>query len=148
MSVSVISEQEIRIFLMDFKEVNPLLDGVRWSSKDIEQASINIVDMFNVMNPPTGHAYSIETFPSRYLLLMGVAGYLLKSAGINQLNNNLSYSADGVQINDLDAGPAMLQTGAELSKEFKELAQQMKVSQNIAQVYGTQPSEFRTLPVI
>lgn len=128
--------------MMDKTELNPLILGVRWSAEAIDAAMTNVVDYFNVMNPPSSQKYTVESFPYRYLMLMGSAGYLLKSAAINEAANQLSYAADGVQINDKDKAQIFISMGTEYWNEFKEAAHDIKLNQNIAEVYGTKHSEY------
>jgi|APCry1669190119_1035276.scaffolds.fasta_scaffold00190_14 hypothetical protein len=142
MANPLITPEEIRLFMMDRAELNPLLLGIRWTQEMINQAMINTVDYFNLMLPPIGVYYTIEKFPFRGLLLLGTSGYLLRSAAINEAGNQFSYAADGVQINDKDKAQIFLELGNQLWTEFKELAQNIRISQNIAQVYGTKNSEY------
>src|SRR3954465_7030455 len=100
MATPIITEKEIRVFLMDKPELNPLLGGLKFNSEDIEQAVINTIDHFNASLPQTGQNYTVENFPSRYILLIGVSGYLLKSASINESINQLDYNVEGVSVQD------------------------------------------------
>lgn len=108
----------------------------------IEQAMINTVDYFNLMNPPTGDMYSVESFPFRSLLLLGTASYLLRSGAINEAANSLSYAADGIQVNDKDKAQVFMSLSQALQQDFKELGQQIKMNQNISQIYGVKHSEY------
>lgn len=143
MAASIITEKELRLFAFDRPELNTLIDGVKFSSEDIERATTMVVDHFNLLAPPTGHFYTIESFPSRTLLCLGVWGWLLRGAAIGEAMNNLTYNADGVQINDRDKAETFTQVGGSLWQEYVDLAKNMKISQNIAQVFGTKHSEYR-----
>jgi hypothetical protein len=142
MATPILTAEEVRLFLQDRKELNPLILGVRFTPEMIEQAMINTVDYYNLMNPPTGVMYSIETFPYRAILLLGTAAYLLRSGAINEAANSLSYAADGIQVNDKDKAQIFTSLGDMLHNEFKELGQQVKMNQNIAQIYGVKHSEY------
>jgi hypothetical protein len=142
MATPILTAEEVRLFLQDRAELNSLLLGIRFTPEMIEQAMINTVDYYNLMNPPTGTMYSIENFPYRSLLLLGAAAYLLRSGAINEAANQLSYSADGVQINDKDKAQIFMSLAENLQKDFKELGQQIKMNQNIAQIYGVKHSEY------
>lgn len=143
MSAPAITEKDIRLFVMDKPELNTLICGNKWSSEAIESAMITAIDMFNIIPPPTSYNYTIESFPSRGLLLLGTTAMLLKGAAIYEAVNELSYSAAGVSIDDHNKAQIYTALGKELWDEFKELAQQVKVSQNAAQCYGTKNSEYR-----
>jgi len=142
MATPILTAEEVRLFLQDRQELNPLLLGVRFTPEMIEQAMINTVDYYNLMNPPTGIMHSIESFPYRSLLLLGTAAYLLRSGSINEAANSLSYAADGVQINDKDKAQIFMSLSQALQQDFKELGQQIKMNHNIAQIYGVKHSEY------
>lgn len=142
MATPVLTPEEVRLFLQDRSELNPLLLGVRFTSEMIEQAMVNAVDYYNLMNPPTGVMYTVETFPYRSLLLLGAASYLLRSGAINEAANQLTYSADGVQVNDKDKAQIFMTLAQNLQQDFKELGQQIKMNHNISQIYGVKHSEY------
>lgn len=142
MSTPILTGEEVRLFLQDREELNLLLLGIRFTPEMIEQAMINTVDYFNLMNPPLGMMFSLESFPYRSLLLLGTASYLLRSGAINEAANQLSYAADGVQVNDKDKSQIFMSLAQSLQQDFKELGQQIKMNHNIAQIYGVKHSEY------
>lgn len=138
----VLTSEEVRLFLQDREELNPLLLGIRFTPEMIEQAMINTVDYYNMMNPPTGVMYAVEEFPYRSLLLLGTAAYLLRSGAINEAANQLTYAADGIQVSDKDKAQIFMSLSQSMQDDFKQLGQQIKMNQNIAQIYGTKYSEY------
>jgi hypothetical protein len=142
MANSILTSEEIRLFLMDRAELNPLLLGVRFSPEMIDQAILNVVDYYNLLPPPASTMYTVESFPYRSLLLLGASGYLLRSAAINEASNQLTYSASGVQISDKDKAQIFLSLGGSLWDEFKALASNIKISNNISEAYGVKHSEY------
>lgn len=142
MAQSILTAEEIRLFLLDRAELNPLLLGIRFTPEMIEQAIINTVDYFNLMNPPINEYYTVENFPFRALLLLGASGYLLRSAAINEASNQLTYASDGVQVNDKDKAQIFLSIGGGLWEEFKQMATNIRININVGQVYGTKHSEY------
>ena len=142
MATPIITADEVRLFLLDRSEMNPLLLGIRFTPEMIEQAMVNTVDYYNLIPPPCGKMYTIESFPFRSVLLLGTAGYLLRSAAINEAANQFSYSADGVQVNDKDKAQIFMSLGNGFWEEFKELARNIKINQNIASAYGVKHSEY------
>jgi len=147
MANSIITEKELRIWSMDRPELNTLVDGVKFTPEDIEQACINVVDYFNLIPPPNKHAYTVENFPSRALMALGVWGWLLRGAAIGDAINNLTYSAAGVQVNDRDKAEIYTNLGTAMWQEFKELATQMKLVQSVNKAYGIASSEYYGLPL-
>lgn len=142
MAQSILTAEEIRLFLLDRAELNPLLLGIRFTPEMIEQAIINTVDYFNLMNPPINEYYTVENFPFRALLLLGASGYLLRSAAVNEASNQLTYASDGVQVNDKDKAQIFLSIGGGLWEEFKQMATNIRININVGQVYGIKHSEY------
>lgn len=128
---------------MDKPELNPLLRGVRWSPEEIDHAIIMTIGYFNETPPQVG-TFTAESFPYPFTLLLGVAGYLLKSAAINEASNNLQYSLDSVAVNDKDKSDIFLKLGTQYWTEFQTLSQNQKVSLNVSSAFGSVTSEYRT----
>ena len=145
MATPKITEKDIRIFMMDKPELNPLLRGVRWSPEEIDAALVHTVSMFNESPPNTGTYYTIEGFPWRYTLLLGAAGHLLRSASINEASNNLAYQLDGVSVNDKDKAEIFLKLGNQYWQEFKDQVTALKVQENLSMAFGSMESEHRIL---
>jgi hypothetical protein len=141
MALAKLTEQDIRIFLMDKKELNPLLRGVRWSTEDIDAAVNRCIDYYNE-TPPFINPQTANTFPYKFTLLAGVSGHLLRSASINEASNQLQYSADGVTVLDKDKAEIFAKIGGMFWDEFKEKVTNIKVAQNVAAAFGTNPSEL------
>lgn len=145
MATGRLTEKDIRMFLLDKPELNPLLRGLKWGSEEIEAAMIMTVSYFNETPPPTGQSYTVETFPFSYAYLIGVSGHLLRSASINDAVNNLNYSLDGVQVNDKDKAEIFARLGQQYWEEYKQMVVNIKTTQNVAAAYGNMNSEFRAI---
>lgn len=143
MAAAILTENDIRIHMMDKPELNTLVGGVRWSPADIEHAMVNTVAYFNESAPATGMTYTIEQFPFRYCLLTGVTGYLLRSAAINEASNQLDYSAENISVQDKNKAPLFTQLGNQFWEEFKTMSYNIKLNQYTSQLYGSIGSEFR-----
>jgi hypothetical protein len=141
MAATKLDETSIRLFLMDRKELNPLLRGVRWDSPDIDGAIARCCDYFNE-TPPFVVSYNPINFPYRYTLLLGVAGHLLKSASINEASNQLDYAADGITIQDKNKAEIFAKLGGLMWDEFKEKVQAIKIAANVGMAFGTEFSEL------
>ena len=147
MATSLLDADDVRIYLSDYTEKNPLLGGVRWTDKQIEKAQIMAVDRFNLIQPTT-YAYTVENFPSAALLLMGVCGWLLKGEAVNQASNQLSYQANGVTIDDYNKAEVFTSLGKQFWDDFMETSKNVKVTQNISRCFGSKGSDYSYLPVI
>jgi hypothetical protein len=141
MAIAQITETDIRTFCMDRKELNSLLRGVRWSTEDIDNALNRCTDFFNE-TAPFVVSFTPQTFPYRYTLLIGVAGHLLRSASINEASNQLDYSADGVTVQDKNKAQIFASIGNQFWEEFKDKVVNIKITINVANAFGTMPSEL------
>lgn len=128
--------------MLDKPEANTLVEGVRWTQEDIDKAMIDVIDAFNTIPPPVGYVNSAETFPLRYLLLIGTAGHLLRGAAVGEASNQLNYAADGVQVADRDKAQIFTELGNGFWKEFLDMAKQIKISQNVNALLGAIGSEY------
>jgi hypothetical protein len=144
MATAIITENTVRLHLMDRPELNTLLRGCRFSPEEINAAIVSCVAYYNE-SPPFYGSHSVESFPYFYTLLCGVSGYLLKSAAINEASNNLEYSANGVTVNDKNKAEIFLRIGGMFWDEFKQKVQDIKVSKNISAAFGSQESEYMRL---
>lgn len=142
MSATKVTESDVRGWMKDLPELNPLLDGVRFSSEDIERAQMYVVDYYNMLPPPVSTMYTVENFPHMYLLLVGTCAFLLKGAAVNQASNNLSYSAEGVQVDDMNKASVFMQMGDKYWSEYTDMAKQVKINRNVAAAYGSVFSEY------
>ena len=141
MATPKLTETNLRIFMMDRKELNTLLRGVRWDTKDIDEAINMCVSYYNG-TPPFVDYQTSTTFPYTWLLLTGVSAHLLKSASINEASNQLNYSADGVSVQDKDKAEIFSRIGGAMWDEFKSKVQDIKISVNVSLAFGSSPSEL------
>jgi len=138
-----ITEKDIREFMLDKPEINPLLRGVRWTSEDIASAIENAIDEANCIPPMLPELqYTEDNFPYKAILKQGVAGSLLRSAAINQASNQISYSADGIQVNDFDKADIFAKLGNDYWQGFQARVADLKLQANAACAFGTSVSEY------
>ena len=126
---------EVRDFMRDYPELNRLIEGEETSDRMIQWAIINTVEKFNI-TPPLIGTFTIETFPSRYLLLTGTASHVLKSAGLLYSRNQLDYSAGGVTVSHSNKTPLYMSWTQLFDSEWHQQTKALKVSLNIEQAYG------------
>lgn len=143
MATAVITEDEIRSFMMDKPELNPLISGVKWDSKDIDRAIVTAIDYYNNSPPFIGRGYTVENFPYRYALLIGVTGLLLRGAAVNQAINQLDYAVDGVHVNDYDKAQLFMSLGNAFWEEYKQMVTSIKIGTNISNAFGRVGSEYK-----
>lgn len=142
MATAKLTAKQLRLWAQDRPELNTLVDGIKFDDEQIDFAMKLTVDSWNTMPPPIGE-YTIENFPHISLMLLGTWAWLLRGAAIGEAQNHLSYSAEGVSIDDRDKAAVFTQLGKDFWEEFKDTAKQIKIAQNIADAYGYKGSEFR-----
>lgn len=146
-----LTTDQIRMFLRDFAlgklpggQGNIILDDVQFTKDEIDFAIIMTTDAFNVMTPMS--SFTPETFPSQYLLLIGVTRFLLMSESIHQLRNQ-------VQAQDGDIAPSgiyekssnYLNLAQALQNEWQFIARNMKNQYNMEGAYGFIQSGYRNV---
>lgn len=122
----------VRAYIRDYDEVNRVVDGLESSDKDIKIAAIACLSEFN--NTPPVTSYTIATFPSTYLLLIGTIIHLLYGIGILQTRNFLPASGEGVASPD---NPQFNMTWAsKMEAKYEKDMKQLKVYINIRECQG------------
>jgi hypothetical protein len=125
---------QVRLFMRDYRELNRLIDGVEHSNRQIVWAIMDCLDDFNTTPPFT--QFTLFTFPSRSLLLRGVACSLLESLGILQTRNHLNFSDGGLQVGINDK-TQYIQSWLQLMKnQYEEKKLRIKVAYNIETAWG------------
>jgi len=126
----VIDPEEVREFLRDFPDKNPLVDGVEFSDAEAEKAIKRTISMANVVARPT--SYTVSSFPNDYVLLMGVCSYLLKSEATRQLRNEAMYQDGNIQPVGLDnKQQAYAALAAQFNQEFIQMLTAIKIQENL-----------------
>lgn len=126
--------QAVRLYMRDFPELNRLINGEESSNRQIVWAIMDTLDDFNTTPPFTG--FGVGTFPSKSLLVRGVAITLLESVGLLQTRNHLSFSDGGIQVGINDKTPYIQSWLQLLKNSYEEKKQRLKVSYNIESAWG------------
>lgn len=140
----VIAVDEVRRFMRDYPDKNILLDDVEFSLEDINQGLDFVVGAYNAVTPIS--SLSVEGWPSnlRYLLLLGVSWYLIKSCAFLQLRNQATVQdGDIAPIGIDDKFPLYMQMHRELKTEWDFLVRQVKTQLNLESGYGCLSSGYR-----
>ena len=137
----------LRLFLNDTPELNRLIRKEESSNEKLDLALLLAIDDFNITPPPLGDV-SVENFPSIWLLLYGATIQVLRSAGILQSRNELTYQSGNVSVRIFDKTQLYQSWLASFIQNYEMRKQQYKVSQNIngAMSAGV-PSEYSYLLV-
>ena len=123
---------EIREFLRDYSGMNPLLDDVEFSDSECETATLRAIDLANAIARPTG--WTLESFPNKYVLLLGAASHLMKSESFRQLRNQATYQDGNMQPVGVDDKQALyVGMSTSLRNEFGQMVTSIKISENMGQ---------------
>lgn len=132
----------VRLFMRDHPELNRLIAGEEHSNRQIVWAILDTLDDFNTTPPFT--RFDLSTFPSRSLLLRGVACALLESVGILQTRNHLSFSDGGITVGINDKTQFIQAWLQVFRNAYEDKKTKLKVSYNIESAWGGGiHSEFR-----
>lgn len=126
--------QQIRTYLRDYPELNRLVAGVENSNRQVVWAISDCLDDFNTSPPFTN--FGLTNFPSKSLLLRGVAVTLLESVGLLQTRNHLQFSDGGIQVGINDKTPFIQSWIQLLRNSYEEKKERLKVALNIESAWG------------
>lgn len=120
---------------------NFLLDDVDIPNELLSLATDLAVDQFNTTPPIFDEPLTVETFPYRLELLIGVTGRVLKSKGLNLMRNALPYqSASGTAVDDRGKAKSYIDLGDQFLAEYTDriikIKQQMNINAGFGHVYG------------
>jgi hypothetical protein len=142
----IVTTDQVRRFMRDYPDKNILLDDVEFSQEDVNQGIEMVTSKYNAVTPQTSLFPS--TWPShlQYVLLLGVAAYLIKSCAFLQLRNQATYQdGDIAPIGIDDKYPLYLQFSQALQAEWDELVRGIKTQNNLECAYGSLSSGYRNV---
>lgn len=134
---------DIRAFLRDQPNYNILIDGVEFSNEDLQRAIRFTVNKWNAITPQSNDPITGETL-NEYVLLFGVCAILLRSEGVRQLRNQVTYQDGNMPQVSLDEKQAPYAIWADrMQQEFDFHARQIKTQNNMESCYGGLSSGYR-----
>lgn len=132
--------------MRDYPDKNILLDDVEFSQEDINQAVISVTSAYNVVTPLTSITPDAWPYGHQYLLLLGVAWYLIKSGTFLQMRNQATYQdGDIAPIGIDDKFPLYMALWQALKQEWDELVKTSKTQMNLESAYGYFSSGYRNI---
>jgi hypothetical protein len=138
-----LTTDDIRAFLRDQPKYNILIEGVEFSNEDIERAIRWTVAKWNAMTPQSSDPPTGETL-NEYILLFGVAAILLRSEGVRQVRNQVTYQDGNMPQVSMDEKESIYMRWADrMQQEFDILARQIKNQNNMESAYGGLASGYR-----
>lgn len=141
---TVVSKDQVRMFMRDKAENNILLDDVQFTDAELNGALEMTVSAFNTVTPQTN--FTPQSFPThlRYLLLVGTVRYLLMSESFMQVRNQATVQdGDIAPIGISDKAALYAQLAKQLKDEWDELTRGVKTQNNMESAYNTLGSGYR-----
>lgn len=142
--MALLTPGDVSQYLRDHAEFNILLDAVQFTEEDIESAIGFCIDEFNAMTPQTN--YNEDSFPNRWLLLIGTVAHLMQSEAFLQLRNQATYNDGDVERIGIDDKFQLYQGLADrMNAKWDARAQKLKQQINMENGYGSLSSGYRHL---
>lgn len=120
---------EVRAFMRDFPELNRLISGEESSDRMIEYCTWLAIDEWNT-TPPLAQV-SLQTFPSRSILLYLTIVHLLTSVGILKSRNRFNYNDGGFSVQTEIQDELYLRWAQMLRSQVAPQVRQLKTALNI-----------------
>jgi hypothetical protein len=142
----VVTKDQVRMFMRDRTDKNILLDDVQFTDEELNLAAEMAVSAFNSVTPQTHHTPS--SFPDhlRYLLLIGIARFLLMSESFMQVRNQATYQDGDIAPIGIDDKAALYSQMAQaLKAEWDELTRGIKTQNNMESAYNSVGSGYRNV---
>lgn len=143
---SVVTRDQVRMFMRDYAGNNILLDSVQFTDNELNLALEMAVSAFNTVTPQTN--FLPFTFPHhmRYLLLIGTTRFLLNSESFLQVRNQSTYQdGDIAPLGLSDKSALYSQLAQTLKAEFDELTRGAKTQANMESCYATLGSGYKNV---
>lgn len=140
----ILSVEEVQEFIRDRAENNHLLDGNEFTSTIVALAMDLAISAYNMM-PPVSVA-TIETFPSKQLLLIGTLAKMFAGQAALKARNTMNYSDGGIQVPVEEQFPLYQSLAAMYEQEFQTSARALKTHLNIEEGWGSVDSDYGRFP--
>lgn len=146
----ILSRDLVRMFMRDVPgkipgtgQENILLDDVEFSEKELDNAIRFTTSRYNAMTPTSRlPPDAIE----EYVLLVGVAAFLLKSEAIRQVRNDSDAQDADVQQVAIDKKMQQYYfVAGKLDEEYERYARGIKTEENMRRAYGGLSSGYSTV---
>lgn len=138
------AKKYLRLFLRDTPELNRLIRTEESDGEMLEFAIDMAIDDWNFTTPMLT-PYTIETYPSIYMLMHGAAIQVLKSQGLHQSRNELNYQAGGSSIVRSNKGQYYQSWLINFANEYELKKRNIKIQQNVEGGWGGVDSEYKNV---
>ena len=135
------AKRYLRLFMRDTPAFNRLIRREE-SDDDLFEFAIEMaVSDWNSTTPIIGRT-TLANYPSLYLLLHAAAIQLLKTQGLLQSRNELSYSAGGSSFVRSNKTNYYMSWMTNFANEFEAKKRAIKIAQNVERGWGGIASEY------
>lgn len=143
---TVVSKDQVRMFMRDRADRNILLDEVQFEDSELNFALEMAVSAFNSVTPQT--VFTPMSFPQhlQYVLLIGTVRFLLTSESFMQARNQATVQDGDVSPIGIDDKAALYaQLAKSLRDEWDELVRGIKTQNNMESGYNSLGSGYRNV---
>lgn len=134
----------LRLFLRDTPQLNRLIRKEESDNELLDFALEMTISDWNSTSPHIDHI-DINNYPSLYLLMHGAVIQIMKSQGLYQARNELSYQAGGSSFMRFNKSSYYMNWMINLSNDYEIKKRNMKISKNITGGWGGIASEYDRL---
>ena len=139
--ITKIRVRQVRSFMKDYPEYNRLRPNEEANDDQIRLAIDMTIDDFNTSAPNTG-TFTIDTFPSTYVLIVGTTLQLLQMEGMLQSRNKATYNVGQISFNVSDKTPEYQNWIVNFRQEYEQKKADLKKFINAESGYGEVASEY------
>lgn len=135
----------LRLFLNDTPELNRLIRTHESTEEKLDLCIELAISDFNTTAPLLAN-WTVENFPSLWLLIYGATIQTLRSAGLLQSRNELTYSSGGVSVRIFDKTQLYQSWINQFVAEYTKMKQNYKIALNVSMALANGVrSEYWTL---
>jgi len=135
------AKRYLRMFLRDTAELNRLIRKQESDDAMLQFAIEMTISDWSSTSPFIDRV-DINNYPSLYLLMHGAAIQILKSQGIYQARNELTYQAGGSSFSRFNKTSYYMNWMMNLSSDYEMKKRNMKIAKNIQGGWGGVNSEY------
>lgn len=140
---TIVSRDQVRLFLRDNPQKNILIDDVQFTDNELNLALEMAISAYNAVTPQTSLTPSSFPLHLRYVALIGTVRFLLNSESFLQVRNQATYQdGDVAPIGIDDKQAAYAQLARLLKEEWDELVRGIKTQNNMEGTYNRLSSGY------
>lgn len=141
---SILTPNEVRMFLADSISNNHLLDDVEFDDQRIYLAMKMAISEYNEIPPKT--SVIARDFPGLSTLMYGVCYHLFNGQSALAARNQMSYSDGGLNIPIEERYGLYLQLAQSYQVMWRKAAEDTKAHQNLESGWGYLHSDYGSFP--